>query len=229
MAADDDTSAIDDILAVLRVVAGWGRDAAGAGIELLGDGLDDALRVLVHHRVERALAPGAAAVHAPQLVEALGPTSSSGSMAQRFGSGGARLARRTRLARSVTSRTPVGMALRFGPGLVDVAAGSLRSLDATAAHLVTRARDARIEPDPDRLRAAVVQVLIGDAVDPDADVDHIALARVWLADAARRLAPLGLGGIRGLNRSRTPEAIIAALSEIDLRQLRPPGRRRRRT
>jgi hypothetical protein len=109
--------------------------------------------------------------------------------------------------------------VRFGPALYEAVSTNLRGLDAALGHLVTRARDQRIDPDPERLRTAVVQALAGDPIDPDADADHGSLVRVWLGDAGRRVVPFG-GRISGLNRGRTPEAVAAALASVDVRRLR---------
>lgn len=218
MVPEDDRSTGDDVLAVIRAVASRGRELASSGAEVLGEGVDEALRALIDRRVQRALAPSAPPVHAPDLVEALGATHGS-SMSPWLGAGAARLARTGRAARIVGGRTPIGLAVRFGPALYDAVSTNLRGLDAAIGHLVTRARDQRVEPDPDRLRTTVVQTFAGDPVDPDADADHGALVRIWLGDAGRRVVPFG-GRISGLNRGRTPEAIAAALAAVDVRRLR---------
>lgn len=220
MAPDDDRSGIADVLDALRVAAGRGVQAAGAGAEVLGAGVDDAVRAVVERRVQRALRPTAPAVTATDVVLALSTPDGGGSVASRLGRTTAQLARRTRAVRTVAGRTPAGLALRFGPGLVEAIGANLRGLDAAAAYLATRAREHRIDPDPDRIRAAVVQALVGAPIDPDADVDHAQLARVWLSDAGRRLAPFGLDRVRALARGRTPEAVAAALGSVDVRRLR---------
>lgn len=220
MASDDDRRAIADVLDVLRAAAEQGARAAGAGAEVLGAGVDEAVRALVDHRIQRVLRPTAPAVTATDLVQALSVPAGGASVASNLGRTTARLARRTRVARSLAGRTPAGLALRFGPGLLDAVNASLRGLDAAAAHLATRARERRIDPDPDRLRAVVVQALVGTPVDPDADVDHTDLARLWLSHAGRRLAPFGLDRLSPFARGRTPEAVAAALAEVDVRRLR---------
>jgi hypothetical protein len=93
--------------------------------------------------------------------------------------------------------------------------GHVRGLDAALARLVTRARQASVDPDPERLRRVVVQAFAGEPIDPDTAVDHRTLARVWLGDASRRTIPFGLARISGLPRGRTPEAIAAVLDTVD--------------
>jgi len=218
MAATDDRTTSDDVLSVVRAVLGRARDAAGTGAGALGSGVEDAVRAVVDRRVRRALrstAPGPTAVDVVLALSSERPSSIAG----RIGSTGSWVAGR-RAARFVGGRTPVGLALRFGPGLYDAVSSALRGIDAAAAHLVTRAREHGVEPDPDRLRAAVVQSLTGEPVDPDTEPDHGALVRLWLAEAGRRMAPIGLGRISGLTRGRTPDAVAAALGRVDVRQLR---------
>jgi hypothetical protein len=218
MVPEDDRSTRDDVLAALRAAAGRGRELAGSGADVLGGGMDEAVRALIDRRVQRALAPSAPAVHAEDLVDALGATSGT-SMSPWLGAGAARLARTSRAARLIGGRTPIGLAVRFGPALYEAVSTNLQGLDAALGHLVTRARDQRIEPDPERLRTAVVQALAGDPVDPAAEANHGSLVRVWLGDAGRRVVPFG-SRISGLNRGRTPEAVAAALAAVDVRRLR---------
>jgi hypothetical protein len=219
MVPEDDRSARDDVLAVVRAVAEHSREIAGSGAGALGGGLEEALGVLVERRVERALRAGSPPVDATELVQALGDAGTSAASPW-LGASAARLARTGRAARFVGGRTPVGLAIRFGPALYQAISGNLRGFDAAAGHLVTRARDHRIDPDPERLRTVVVQALAGDRVDPDGEADLAGLVRVWLGDAGRRMVPFGLRRISGLNKGRTPEAVAAALAAVDVRRLR---------
>lgn len=218
MAVNDDRSTRDEVLAVVGTVLSRTRDVAGAGAGALGSGVEDAVRALVDRRVQRALRNPTSHTTAVDVVQALAADTPS-SVARRVGSTGTWLAGR-RATRFIGGRTPAGLALRFGPGLYDAVAASLRGLDAAAAHLVARAREHGVEPHPDRLRAAVVQSLTGAPVDPAAEPDHGVLVRLWLAETGRRMAPIGLGRISGLTRGRTPDAVAATLGRVDVRQLR---------
>ena len=106
------------MLAIVCAVAGRSRELAGSGAEVLGGGVDEALRALLDRRVHRALRPSAPKVSSKDLVETLGSTSSS-TMAPWLGAGAARLARTGRAARFVGGRTPIGLAVRFGPALYE--------------------------------------------------------------------------------------------------------------
>ena len=207
----------DDVLAVVRAVVGRGRSLAGSGAQLFGGGVEDAVRTLVKRRAERALRPGAPKIDTADLVDALDPRTSS-TMSPWVGAGMMRLARTGRVARVVGGRTPVGLAVRFGPALYGAISGNLRGLDAALGHVVTRARSESVEPDTDRLRRVVVQALVGDRIDAGAEPDHGALVRVWLGDAGRRAVPFG-DHIKGLRNGRTPEATAALLDGLSLRDL----------
>jgi hypothetical protein len=210
-------SAPDDVLAVVRAVVGRGRSLAGSGATVLSGGAEDAVRTLVARRAERALRPGAAVVSTADLIDALDPRTST-AISPWVSAGVLRLARTGRIAKVVGGRTPVGLAVRFGPALYGAISGNLRGLDAALGHVVSRARARKVEPDPDRLRRVVVQALAGDHLDPGSEPDHTALVRVWLGDAGRRAVPFG-DQIKGLRSSRTPEATAALLDGLDPRDL----------
>lgn len=196
-----------------------GRHVGVAGADLVTSGVEDAVRVLVERRIDRAIRHAPTTVDTSQLVAALEPSSSFSSLAGRAGTVGRRVARHTRAARVLSRRTPTGMALRWGPLLVDAVRGHLRAVDAVAVHLVSRARRAGVDPDPGRVHAAVVQVLAGLDVEPEGPADHAALARTWLRDSGRKLLPFGLVGS---GRGRSAADVVGRLVDLDVGRL---GRR----
>jgi len=214
----DERSTRDDVVAVVRAVASRGWAIAGTGAGVVSSGVDDALRVLVHRRVVRALRSDRAMPSRVELVEALDCPAGS-VLSPWIGAGAARLARTGRATRVLGGRTPLGLAVRFGPAAYAAISGNVRGLDAAVAHLVARARRRRIEPDPERLHRVVVQALTGQPVAPDADVDHGPLLRAWLGDAGRRAVPFGLDRISGFRNGLTPEAAAAVLESVDVRRL----------
>lgn len=214
----DERSARDDVVAVVRVVASRGWAIAGAGADVVGSGVDDALRVLVHRRVVRALRADRPMPTRIELVDALDARAGA-VLSPWAGAGAARLARTGRTAKVLGGRTPLGLAVRFGPALYTAISGNVRGLDAAIAHLVARARRRRIEPDPERLHRVVVQALTGQPIAPDADADHGALLRAWLGDAGRRAVPFRLDRISGFRNGLTPEAAAAVVESVDVRRL----------
>jgi len=217
MATSPERPSRDDVVDLVRALLVRLRDAAGGGADLLGGGVEDAARALVDRRVQRAVqsATPASAVDVVLALSAEAPSSTA-----RVGQAAAWLASRGRFAKAIGGRTPAGLVLTLGPGLYEAVSRGLRGLDASAAHLVQRARDAGIEPDPALVRSAVVQALTGKPVDPQGEPDHGALVRLWLAEAGRSIAPFGLRRLSGLTRGRTPEAVAAALGAVDVRRLR---------
>jgi hypothetical protein len=216
---DDERSTSDDVLAVVREVAARGWSLAGSGTQALAGGVEDALRAMVRRRVDRAMRPGAPAVDADALVDALDPRSGP-ALSPWIGAGAARLARTGRVAKVVGGRTPLGLAVRFGPAVHAAVTTSIRGIDAAAAHVVHRARAEGVEPDPERVHRVVVQALGGGGIDPHGEADHGRLLRGWLAAAGRRAVPFG-DRISGLRGGRTPEAIAATLASVDVTRLGP--------
>lgn len=216
MAASPERPSPDDVVDLVRTILGRVRGAAAGGSELVGGGVDDAVRAVIDRRVTRALQTTTATT-AIDVVLAL--SSQGVSSTARAGQAAAWLAGRGRLAKTIGGRTPAGLALTVGPGLYEAIARSVRGLDAAAAHVVSRARQAGVEPDPRKVRAVVVQALTGKPIDPVAEPDHGALVRLWLAEAGRSVAPFGLRRLSGLTRGRTPEAVAAALGAVDVRRL----------
>lgn len=217
MAAPSPRPARDDALDLARTLLSRARAAAGGGADLLGGGVEEAVRALVERRVQRAVRT---APHTTAADVVLALTSAPTSSTARAGQAAAWLASRGRVARAVGGRTPAGLALTLGPGVYAALARNLRGLDAAAAHLVSRARQAGVEPHAERVGRVVVQALTGTPVDPSSEADVGALVRLWLADAGRSVAPFGLRRLSGLRRGRTPEAVAAALGAVDVGRLR---------
>lgn len=211
---------IGELVDALRLAFARGRAVGGAGVDLVGTGAGDAVRTLVVRRVEQALDRPTESTGVPDLAAALEPSTPATSVANRIGQVGGRLARRSRAARAVTGRTPAGMALRWAPMLYDVVRGNLRAVDATAAHLVARARAEGVEPDVARVSTVVVQALAGHEVDPDGPADHLALVGLWLREAGRAATPFGLGAVAG-GRRPSPAELGAVLAELDPHRLGP--------
>lgn len=206
---EDERRLIEEVVGALRRITELGIDAGAAGASALGTGVEESVRRLVDHRIGRALRD-------PSSVPALGSSpqpSSSGSLARRLGTRGAKaFAVRKGMAGRLAGRHPAGLALRYGPAVVDAVQGNLTRLDAVAAHLVRRARGAGVEPDPERLARVVVQVLADLPVDADDDVSRAVLLKRWARDVGRSLLPFGGGGDRD-------DAHRAAADAVDPRSL----------
>ena len=194
---ESDASAIEAVVAALRVAATEGWRLAGEGASAACRAADAAVADLVGRRVRRAHAG-----HAPEATPRSG-----NALPTWVANRGVAAARRAAPVARVASRTPVGLALRFGPVLAETVREQVARIDEVAATVLTRARAAGVEPHPERLRTVVVQILTGDVPDPDRRPDHVRLARTWVTDAGRRSIPLGVGTLVGNRRADVDRAL----------------------
>lgn len=221
-AALDDTedATTRSLAAALRRALELGRDVGTSSAAVLGSGLDEATRIAIGQRVRRALTTTTGPPEVGALVDALEPGGGQRSVTRRLGGQTAlRVARRTRFARRLAGRTPVGLAVQYGPVVARAVVAGRRSVDATAAHLVARARERGVEPDPDRLARVVAQLLTGLPPDPNGPVDHARLASQWLTQLGWRLAPFDLGAKRDQRRLGDT---VAAIADFDVHTLAEP-------
>lgn len=200
-----------------------GRSLGAHGAETVGAGVEDAVARFVRARAERAILR-AQDWSDQQLVA--GFEADDSSLLSRLGrkagrAGASRAARRLGRARSLASRSPAGLALRYGPEVVESILADLRAIDALCRYLAGRARDADVDIDLEAFANVAVQILVGHGPDPDGPVPHAALAKGWLTGLGRRLTPFMGSG----HRAGDVDAILLAASTLDVRLL---GRRRGR-
>lgn len=127
---------------------------------------------------------------------------------------GVRFLGRFRGLRVLAKRTPVWLLATAVPVLVASVTRGADELSMVAAHLIHRARTEGVEPDPDRVRRAAVQIVSHRIVDPDTEPSHGALAVQWLRRAVRAALPFTAG-----IATADPEGLAAAASELDPRLL----------
>jgi hypothetical protein len=127
---------------------------------------------------------------------------------------GVKLLSRFRGLRVLAKRTPVWLLATAVPVLVASVTRGADELSMVAAHLIHRARTEGVEPDPDRVRRAAVQIVSHRIVDPDTEPSHGALAVQWLRRAVRAALPFTAG-----IATADPEGLAAAASELDPRLL----------
>ncbi len=214
----DDRRVLRDVLHALRTAIELGRGVGATGVDLVGSGVDDAVRRLVDQRVRKAMQSAPDVPDAVALADALRSRSSTASVAGRVGQVSRRLSGRFRAASFVARRSPTGFALRWGPMVVDAVRDSIRSIDAVAEHLVARTRRVGLEPDPDRVRVTVVQALTGQPLDPHGEPDHTRLARRWLHHAGGQIVPFGL--MPGRAAKASSDDVLDALGRLDVGLLR---------
>lgn len=122
----------------------------------------------------------------------------------------ARVAGRVGPLRFLARRTPLWLVVTAAPALHASVAHGAEELALVASHLVHRARINGLEPDPERVRRAAVQLLSGAAVDPGTEPRHGPLALAWLQRALRATLPFSSGVA-----TRNPLLLARAASAVD--------------
>ncbi len=121
----------------------------------------------------------------------------------------ARVARRFGPLKFLTRRTPMWVAAAAGPALYASVTRGANEVGMVASHLVHRARAAGMEPDPERVWRAAVQIVSGATVDTGVDPRHGPLALSWLTRAVKAALPFGAS-----IATRDPESMAAAAAAI---------------
>lgn len=203
--ASDPANPVDDVIDLLR-------SGLSQGWSALDHGVDTAVGALIDRRIAAALADPPATASAQVVIDAFDPKRS-------FSSGVADRARNKVLSRAARSgrhlgrlagRAPVGLVLRVAPAVYDTAAAVVREVDAVAGHVTAVVRDAGHRPDPEAVHRAVVQLLLGEHIDPDTEPEHARLVGTWLRRAGGNLSRLIPDG-------RKPDAgrVLDAVAAVD--------------
>ncbi|HET6952596.1 MAG TPA: hypothetical protein VFI47_19600 [Acidimicrobiales bacterium] len=127
-----------------------------------------------------------------------------------------RLARRAERLGFLAKRTPFWLLATAVPALAASVRHGADELGLVAAHLIERARVAGVEPDPERVRRAAVQIVAGVPVDPEREPSHGALVLAWLRRAARAALPFTAGVA-----TAEPQALAATAAGVDPALLGP--------
>ncbi|HUP69377.1 MAG TPA: hypothetical protein VM142_06130 [Acidimicrobiales bacterium] len=186
-------------------IAGAARDLVGAllnavgragsfSVAAVGDGIEGPARALAGRIVSGAVNQPRAVADAAALVKALDDQPRSPLLGGATGAAlAAKVARRVGPLRLLARRTPLWLLVTAAPALHASIALGAQELALVASHLVHRARAAGLEPDPERVRRASVQLLLGAPVDPGAEPRHAPLAVAWLQRALRAALPFSSG------------------------------------
>ncbi len=123
----------------------------------------------------------------------------------------------------LAKRTPMWVVAAAGPALYTSVTRGVDEIGMIASLLVHRTRAAGMEPDPERVRRAAVQLATGATVDTGTDARHGPLVLSWLTRAARAALPFGAGvATRGpaslaAAAARVPPAVVARADEVGSR------------
>jgi hypothetical protein len=122
----------------------------------------------------------------------------------------ARSLSRFRALSFLSRRTPMWLAAAMVPAAIASVSRGADELGMIASHLAHRTRSAGLEPDPERVRRASVQVLSGAPIDPDVELGQGQLVLSWLKRAFRAGLPFTAG-----IATHDPEGLAAVAAEID--------------
>lgn len=126
----------------------------------------------------------------------------------------ARTLSRFRVLNFLSRRTPMWIVAGAVPALIASVSRGADELGLVASHLAHRARAEGVEPDPERVRRASVQILSGAPIDPGAEPGHGSLVIGWLRRAFRAALPFTSGVT-----TRDPDGVAAVAAEVDVRRL----------
>ncbi len=198
------------VQAVTSTLAKGGQASAGA----VSRSAEGAATTLTGRVIRSALAQPRSIEDTTELARALVTRPTGASLAGPVVAMAARAASKFGALRFLTHRTPMWLLASLVPALWAAMARGTNELSALASYLASRARSDGIEPDPGRLEAAVVQLALGQPVDPDSEVRHGPLVLRWLGSGAWGVLALG-------NRGRTdPRRLAAAAAAVPTSILR---------
>ncbi|MEO7442854.1 MAG: hypothetical protein ABIW46_04900 [Acidimicrobiales bacterium] len=205
------------VAALVRATVAGAGQAGRQSADALGQAVEAPGRAVARRVTAQALArpPTRPLGDRASLAAALG---SRATRRAPVASGGAamaaKLAGRVGPLRFLARRTPMWMLVAAAPALRSSIARGADELGLVVSYLVGRARDAGVQPDPDRLRRAAVQIVSGLPVDPGVEPSHARLALAWIERAAREALPLAAG-----TAMADPEGVARAADEVSPRSL----------
>jgi hypothetical protein len=207
-----DPGVADDVRGVVQAAVEALTRAGTVSAAGVTDGLEGAGRSLsrrvvadaagVHREMADRDALARALADKPR-VAALG-SATSAAMAIRFAS-------RFRRLGFFAKRTPAFMVATAVPALIASVTRGANELGMVASHLTHRARATGVEPDLERVRRAAVQIVSRQAVDPEVEPSHGALALQWLKRAVRAALPFTAGVA-----TADPQGLATAAAAVDV-------------
>ena len=213
--ATDDTGFARDVRAVVQEAVDAASRAGTVSAAGVTDALENAGRSLARRVVTGATAVRSELVDPARLQQALADkpavtalgSATSAAMALKF------VGRFKRLG-FLAKRTPAFLLAAAVPALVVSVTRGADELGMVSSHLFHRARAEGIEPDPERVRRAAVQIVERRPVDPETEPSHGVLAFQWLRRAVRAALPFTSG-----IATTDPEGLASAAAAVDVRRL----------
>jgi len=180
----------------VKAVVNGLKSALGKAGSLSASGLGEAIeapaRALTRKAAEGAVAAPRPLAEEKALARALAERPGSPLLGSTAATAlAAKVARRVGPLKFLARRTPMWVVAAAGPAIYASVTRGADEIGMVASHLVHRARAAGMEPDPERVRRAAVQLLSGTTVDTGADPRHSPLVLAWLKRAIKAALPFG--------------------------------------
>jgi len=199
---------------VVKAVVNGLKAALGKAGTLTASGLSEAVeapaRALTRRAAESAVAAPRPLADERSLARALAQKPGSPLLGSTAATAlAARVARRIGPLKFLARKTPMWVVAAAGPAFYASVARGADEVGMVASHLVHRARAAGLQPHPDRVWRAAVQLVSGATVDTGAEPRHGALVLGWLKRAVKAALPFGASVA-----TRDPALLAAAAATI---------------
>ncbi len=209
----------------VKAVVGALKDALGKAGSLTSSGLTEAvdapMRALTRRAAEAAVAAPRALADEKSLARALAERPGTPAIGSAAATAlAAKVARRFGKLKFFARRTPMWVIAAVGPALYASVTRGSDEIGMIASHLAHRARAAGMEPDPERVRRAAVQLASGATVDTGVEARHGPLVVAWLTRAVKAALPFGASvatrdpASLAAAAARVPPAVVARAHEV---------------
>jgi len=176
----------------------------------LGEAVEAPARILTRRAAETAVAAPRPLADEKALARALSERPGSPLLGSTAATAlAARIARRFGPLKFLARRTPMWVVAAAGPAFYASVTRGADEVGMVASHLVHSVRAAGMQPDPERVWRAAVQVVSGATVDTGADPRHGPLVLSWLTRAIKAALPFGASVA-----TRDPASLAAAAAAI---------------
>jgi hypothetical protein len=212
-------SAVKAVVNGLKSALGRAGSLTASG---LGEAVEAPVRALTRRAAESAVAaPRAALTKEEGLAKALAARPGSPVLGNTAATAlAARVARRFGPLKFLARKTPMWVIAAAGPALYASVTRGADEVGMVASHLAHRARAAGMQPDPELVRRAAVQLLSGTTVDTSSAPRHGPLVMSWLTRAVKAALPFGAAvatrdpASLAAAAARVPPAVVARADEV---------------
>ncbi len=202
-----DDGAVKAVVHALKSALGRAGTLTATG---LGEAVEAPARALTRRAAEAAVAAPRPLADEKALARALAAGPGSPALGSATAAAMAtRVAQRFGPLKFLARRTPLWVVAAAGPAIYSSVTRGGDEVGMVASHLVHRTRAAGMQPDPERVWRAAVQLVSGTTVDTGVDPRHGSLVLSWLKRAVKSALPFGAGVA-----TRDPASLAAAAATL---------------